>query len=89
MRQFPIRLTDHLRLSTNHFDIGILPRGSSKTVNVVVLHREDNDRQELIPITCEADSSLPNGINHLHPILQIQEGDHEVEAEISIDLLVR
>lgn len=30
LRQFPVRISDHLRLSTDRFDLGVMRQGESK-----------------------------------------------------------
>ena len=48
LQQFPIRISDDLRLSTNRFDLGYMKAGETKERGVVVLHRDERDRKERI-----------------------------------------
>lgn len=84
LRQFPIRINDTLRLSTNRFDLGIMHVGESKERSVVVLHRNDN-RQERIPIRFTVDAKTPKGLQHIAwPI----EGDGK-KVIITLDVLIK
>ena len=68
LRQFPIRITDDLYLSTDRFDLGIMNVGETKERTVVFLHRNGN-RQERIPIRFTVDAKTPKGLQHIaYPI---------------------
>jgi hypothetical protein len=65
LRQFPVRINDSIRLSTDRFDLGFMNVGESKERNVVVLFRSEGDRQECIPITFTVDEQTPKGLQHI------------------------
>ena len=66
LRQFPIRVSDSLRLSTDHFDLGIMHVGETKQRTVVLLHRDDGDRQEPVTITFTPSAGTPKGLQHIN-----------------------
>lgn len=69
LRQFPVRVSDSLRLSTNRFDLGIMYEGESKERHVVVLHSSEGNRQERIPVRFTVDAKTPKGLQHIaHPL---------------------
>ena len=65
LRQFPVRINDFIRLSTDRFDLGFMNVGETKERNVVVLFRSEGDRQECIPITFTVDEQTPKGLQHI------------------------
>ena len=84
LRQFPIRINDSLRLSTNRFDLGIMRAGETKNRTVVALHCNDN-RQERTPIRFTVDAKTPKGLQHItHPL---KVGEETVN--ITLDVLVK
>ena len=69
IRQFPIRIDDTLRLSTDHFDLGLMHVGETKERTVVVLHTNQGNRREQIPVRYTVDASTPKGLRHItYPI---------------------
>ena len=85
MRQFPVRINDNLRLSTDRFDLGVMRVGDTKERNVVVLHRNKNNSQERIPIHFTVDADKKKGIQHIaYPI--IVDG---TEVSILLDVLIK
>lgn len=85
LRQFPIRVNDSIRLSTDHFDLGIMRVGEKKERNVIVLHRNKNDRQERIPLQFAVDANTPKGLQHIAKKLKIG----EQVLTVVLDVLVR
>jgi beta-fructofuranosidase len=71
LKQFPIRVNDHIRLSTNRFDLGRMRKGESKERGVVVLY-SDTKRQERIPVRFTVDSKTPKGLQHIAYPLEIK-----------------
>ncbi len=89
LRQFPIRIDDHLRLSTNRFDLGIMYAGEKKERSVVVLHKDESYRQERISISFTPDASTPKGVQHIpHPIIVNSQGQ-ELTLTITFDVLIK
>lgn len=95
MRQFPIRVSDSLRLSTDRFDLGIMHVGETKERSVIILHRGQHDRQERIPITFTVDATTPKGLQHIpYPITTDGQALGYAalpckELTITLDVLVR
>lgn len=89
MRQFPIRIDDNIRLSTNRFDLGIMHVGEKKERSVVVLHKDEANRQERIPIVYSPDITTPKGVQHIqYPIKTITKG-REQTLTITLDVLIK
>ena len=89
MRQFPVRISDELRLSANRFDFGIMHIGESKERGVVILHRDEGNRQERIPVTFTVDTNTPKGLQHIpYPIKTIVQGKEQTFT-ITLDVLVK
>jgi len=89
MRQFPVRINDNLRLSTECFDVGIMHVGETKERNVVVLHRDENNRQERIPVRLSIDKKTPKGLQHITcPVETSVKGKRQV-LNIRFDVIVR
>jgi len=69
LRQFPIRVSDRLRLSANRFDLGIMHVGETKQRTIVLLHRDDGDRREPVTVTFSPSADTPKGLQHIdYPI---------------------
>lgn len=85
MRQFPIAVSDSLRLSANRFDLGIMHVGESKERGVVILHRDEQNRQERIPITFTVDARTQKGLRHIPYTIKV--GQQEIV--ITLDVVVK
>ena len=89
MRQFPVRISDQIRLSADHFDLGIMHISETKERNVIILHRDENNRQERIPITFTVDANTPKGLQHIpYPIKTLVQGKEQT-LTITLDVLVK
>lgn len=88
LRQFPIRISDDLRLSTDRFDLGRMAVGETKERNVIVLHWESN-RQEVIPIRFTAEEGTRKGLQHIVYPLILSEGKERVETTVTLDLFIK
>ena len=89
MRQFPIRISDNLRLSSNRFDLGIMHVGESKERSVIILHRDEGNRQERIAITFTVDANTAKGLKHISYPVKTMENNKEVTAVITLDVLIK
>lgn len=89
LRQFPIRVGDHLRLSANRFDLGIMRVGDTKERTVVVLHRDEHDRQELVPIVFTATDKHGKGIQHIAFPVTIKEKEKGRKLVITLDVNIK
>lgn len=89
MRQFPIRINDSLRLSANRFDLGIMQVGQKKERNVIVLHCDEHNRQERIPIVFKADANYGKGLMHIdHPIIIMEKG-RQLKITVTFDVIIK
>ena len=89
MRQFPVRISDQIRLSADHFDLGIMHISETKERNVIILHRDENNRQERIPITFTVDANTPKGLQHIpYPTKTLVQGKEQT-LTITLDVLVK
>lgn len=89
MRQFPVRISDEIRLSTNRFDLGIMHVGDSKERGVVVLHRNENNRQERIAIKLTVDANTPKGLQHIPYLIKTKVKGKELTLTITLDVLIK
>ena len=89
MRQFPVRISDDIRLSTNRFDLGIMHIGETKERNVIILHRNENNRQERIVIKFAVDSKTPKGLQHIPYSIKIKVKGKEETLTITLDVLIK
>ncbi len=88
LKQFPIRLNDHLRLSVNRFDLGFMQRGESKDRGILVLHIDENNRKERIPIRFTIDESMPAGLQHITRTVTTVSQGHEVKINVTFDVII-
>ena len=89
MKQFPIRVSDNLRLSANHFDLGVMHIGEVKERNVVILHRDEDNRQECLTVTFAPGKEHKKGVQHITRQLITRSEGKEVKIVISLDVLIR
>ena len=89
MRQFPIRISDNIRISANRFDLGIMHVGETKERGVVILHRDENNRQERIPIKYAVDEKSPKGLQHIIRKITTNENGKNKQIEIILDVLIK
>lgn len=89
MQQFPIRISDQLRLSANRLDLGVMRLGESKERGVVVLHRDDNNRKERIPIVFRVDEKHAKGLHHIdHPLTVVTKTGRQV-VHVTLDVMIK
>lgn len=86
LRQFPIRLADNLRISADSFDLGVMSVDGEKEVNVVVLHRDEGDRREIIPITFKPSATMDWGVHHVDQYVKTGDGKHTIKITLSFRL---
>lgn len=84
LRQFPIALNDSTRLSTSGFDIGVMYVGESKDRSVVVLHRSDNDRQEVVTFRFTVTPQMEKGVRRIAFPLHIGEHSFPINLDMRI-----
>lgn len=88
LRQFPIRVGDSLRLSADHLDLGRMRVGETKERGVVVLHRDEDNRQERLTVRFTITDDMPKGLQHLPYSLETKVGDKTVPLNITIDVYI-
>ncbi|MBQ6228694.1 MAG: DUF1573 domain-containing protein [Prevotella sp.] len=88
LRQFPIRVDDRLRLSANRLDLGRMHVGETKERGVVVLHCDEDNRQERIPISFTVGNDMPKGLQHIDYPVKTKVGDETVTLSITIDVFI-
>ena len=89
LKQFPIRISDDIRLSANRFDLGIMKVGETKERNVIVLHKDEGNRQERIPIVFTVDDSTPKGLQHIEIPIKTKNQGHDLSLTITLDVLIK
>lgn len=88
-RQFPVRISDRLRLSANRFDLGIMRVGERKERNVIVLHKADNNRQERFTVSFSPDENSPKGLQHVVRTISTVDGGQSIDLRITLDVIVK
>jgi hypothetical protein len=89
MKRYPIAISNNLRLSTDRFDLGVMHPGETKERNVVVLHRDENNRTESLTITFTPDDKTPKGLQHIpYPVITKENGK-ETKLTITLDVLIK
>lgn len=89
MRRYPVAINANLRLSTDRFDLGIMHPGETKERSVVVLHRDENDRTETLPITFTPDDKTPKGLQHIPYTLTTIEQGRPRQLVITLDVMIK
>lgn len=89
LRQFPVRISDRLRLSSDRFDLGIMRVGESKERNVIVLHKADNNRQERFTVSFSPDENSPKGLQHVVRTISTVDGGQSIDLRITLDVIVK
>lgn len=89
LRQFPIRIADSLRINTGRFDLGTMVQGTARKLHVAILHRDEADRQETLPITFVADESYGTGLQHIALPLETQAKHGLATFSVTIDVVIK
>lgn len=100
LRQFPVRVSETLRLSTNRFDLGIMRVGESKERGVVILHQPSPaarqsatpaavPAQERVPVTFTVDAATPKGLRHIAYPVKTMDNGKERTVIITLDVMVK
>lgn len=96
MRQFPVRISETLRLSTDRFDLGIMRVGETKERGVVILHlpsqttqQPADSTQERVPVSFSVNTDTPKGLQHIaYPIKTMDNGKVQTIV-ITLDVMVK
>ena len=89
MRQFPVRVSEDIRVSADRFDLGVMHIGETRERNVIVLHRDENDRQERIPVTFTPDGKTQKGLQHISCRVKTTVKGQEIVLNIILDVLIK
>ncbi len=87
--RYPVVVSDNLRLSTDRFDLGVMRPGETKERNVVVLHRDENDRTEGLTITYTPDDKTPKGLQHIPYQVVATEQGKQRQLTITLDVMIK
>ena len=89
IRQFPVRVNDDVRLSTNRLDLGIMHVGETKERNIVVLYQREGNRREVQIVRLSVTKDTPKGLQHMAYPLEIRLPNGTLRTEITLDVLVK
>lgn len=89
LRQFPIQLNDHLSLSRDRFDFGVMAPGSQRTAYVTVLHWDEDCRRETLPVVFTAPLTSSLSPLTLKIPLTTSDSGKPFEFTVMIDVIVR
>ena len=89
MKRYPVAVSDHLRLSTDRFDLGVMHPGETKERSVVVLHRDENDRTETLTITVTPDEKTPKGLQHIPYTVATSDRGKPRQVTITLDVMIK
>lgn len=90
LKQFPKRINNRLRLSTDHFDLGRMNVGETKERSVVILHRgADKDRQELVKINFTAEDNMGKGLVHIPYTITTLDDGNTIKMTIMLDVFIK
>ncbi len=84
MRQFPIRVNDHLRLSANRFDLGIMHVGESKERHVTLLHQDEGNRRETLTVKFTVDKKTLKGLQHITKTVKSRGQTIQIQFDVLI-----
>lgn len=90
LRQFPIRINDRLRISADRFDLGTVRVGETKERGVVVLHADEDNRQEYIAVSVTPGDKTTKGLQHLMKTITTHDGQGQLHhISITFDMMVK
>lgn len=89
LKQHPVVIAEGLRQSANHFDVGYMSVGQSRTLSISVLHQDEDNRCEIIPIVFAVDAETPKGLQHIAVKRTTVHNGKEIPVTVDIDVIVR
>lgn len=92
LKQYPIQLNEHLSLTRDRFDLGIMPHGSQRTLYVSLLHWDEDRRSETFPIVFTADRETAQkggAVSHIPITLATTDGGAPFTFTITLDVIVK
>lgn len=87
--RYPVVVSGNLRLSTDRFDLGVMHPGETKERNVVILHRDENDRTESLTISYTPDDKTPKGLQHIPYKVTTSEQGQQRQLIITLDVMIK
>ena len=88
-RQFPVKINENIRLSTNKYDLGVMSVGESKTRNIAVLHKDEGNRQEYITIKIEVDNRMGKGVKRIEKHIKTKSKNEVINITIYFDVRIK
>ena len=88
-RQFPVKINENIRLSTNKYDLGVMSVGESKTRNIAVLHKDEGNRQEYITIKIEVDNRMGKGVKRIEKYIKTKSKNEVINIPIYFDVRIK
>lgn len=88
MKQYPVKVTDDLRISRDNFNLGFMSLGQQKEVYVAVLHQSENNRVESIPLQITIEG-VEKGQQQLRRTLTLTHNGQPLQLTIKFDVTVR
>lgn len=89
LRQYPILITEGLRLSANRFDVGYMSVGESKQRNVSVLHQQEDNRREPFTIDITITDDMPKGLQHITRDVTTMHLGKAINVSITFDVYIK
>ena len=89
IRRYPVAVSENLWLSTDRFDLGVMHPGETRERSVVVLHRDENDRTETVPIAFTPDDKTPRGLQHIPYTIVTTEQGKQRQLVITLDVMIK
>lgn len=90
MLQFPIIVNDHLRLSSNRFDLGVMRAGDVKERHVTLLHQDENNRRETLKVVLAVDKSMPKGLQHVQRAVVTRDVNGKpLKVVVTFDVMIK
>ena len=89
LQQYPILITEGLRLSTNRFDVGYMSVGETKKRYVSLLHQQEGNRRELITLDFSVDDTMPKGLQHITKEITTLHNGKQVSIPITLDVYIK
>lgn len=88
LKQHPVKVCEGLRISSDYFNLGYMQLGQTKDLFVSVLHQNENNRTELLPVHVSTDG-LPKGKQVLEHKLQAIHNGKKQTISIKLDIYIK
>lgn len=89
MRQYPIRVSDHLRQSTDQYDLGNVHIGQTIKRHLSLLWTDSIPTRQLLPLTYSPPADIPPGIHHITQSIPIihDKKSHTIHITYHINII--